>query len=139
MMLVYQWWFNSMSKIKLVCAMKKHINHLALFEKRPFCFRDFLDFEVDGDHYSMAHGTFRNNISKLVRNGIVELQFYSGPAFYSLPGHNFTKRKIMTGDHAVVSSMSSMSSVSFIDNLPTDKHLSGNYRTPHQIQGSRLA
>jgi hypothetical protein len=122
MMLVYQWWFNSMSKIKLVCAMKKHINHLALFEKRPFCFRDFLDFEVDGDHYSMAHGTFRNNISKLVRNGIVELQFYSGAAFYSLPGHNFTKRKIMTGDHAVVTSMSSMSSVSFIDNLPTDKH-----------------
>ena len=28
-----------MSKIKLVCAMKKHINHLALFEKRPFCFQ----------------------------------------------------------------------------------------------------
>jgi hypothetical protein len=27
-----------MSKIKLVCAMKKHINHLAQFEKRPFVF-----------------------------------------------------------------------------------------------------
>jgi hypothetical protein len=122
MMLVYQWWFNSMSKIKLDYAMKKRISHLVLVEKRSFCFRDFLDFEVDGDHYSMAHGTFRNKISKLVRNGIVELQFYSGPAFYSLPGHNFTKRKIMTGDHAVVTSMSSMSPVSFMDNVSTDKH-----------------
>ena len=102
--------------------MKKHINHLVLVEKRPFCFLDFLDFEVDGEHYSMAHGTFRNKISKLIREGFVELQYYSGPAFYSLKGVNLTKRKIMTGNHAVVSSMSSMSSVSFIDNLPTDNH-----------------
>src|SRR6266487_5202434 len=102
--------------------MKKHINHLVLVEKRPFCFLDFLDFEVDGEHYSMAHGTFRNKISKLIREGFVELQYYSGPAFYSLKGVNLTKRKIMTGDHAVVSSMSSMSPVSFIDNLPRDKH-----------------
>ena len=117
--------------------MKKHINHLALFEKRPFCFRDFLDFEVDGDHYSMAHGTFRNNVSKLVRNGIVELQFYSGPAFYSLPGHNFTKRKIMTGDHAVVTSMSSMSSVSsnFIDSLPAEQHAVHDIRFRFKVEG----
>jgi hypothetical protein len=102
--------------------MKKRISHLVLVEKRSFCFLDFLDFEVDGEHYSMAHGTFRNKISKLIREGFVGLQYRSGPAFYSLPGHNFTKRKIMTGDHAVVTSMSLLSSVSFIDNLPTDKH-----------------
>jgi hypothetical protein len=83
--------------------MKKCISHLVLVEKRSFCFLDFLDFEVDGEHYSMAHGTFRNKISKLIREGFVGLQYRSGPAFYSLPGHNFTKRKIMTGDHAVVS------------------------------------
>ena len=111
-----------MSKKKLEYAMKKRINHLVLVEKRPCCVLDFLDFEVDGEHYSMAHGTFRNKISKLIREGFVGLQYRSGPAFYSLPGHNFTKRKIMTGDHAVVTSMSSMSSVSFIDNLPRDKH-----------------
>ena len=102
--------------------MKMHINHLVLVENTSFCYRNFLDFEVDGEHYSMTHGTFRNKISKLIREGFVGLQYRSGPAFYSLPGHNFTKRKIMTGDHAVVTSMSSMSSVSFIDNLPTDKH-----------------
>src|SRR5438093_11405868 len=92
--------------------MKKHINHLVLVEKRPFCFLDFLDFEVDGEHYSMAHGTFRNKISKLVRNGNVELQYYSGLAFYSLKGVNFTKHKRMTHDRRAVTSMSSMSSVS---------------------------
>jgi hypothetical protein len=115
--------------------MKKHISHLVLVEKRSFCFRDFLDFEVDGERYSMAHGTFRNKISKLVRNGIVELQYYSGPAFYSLLGHNFTKRKMMTGDHAVVTSMSSMSSVSFIDNLPFNKHELHNIRLKFVVEG----
>jgi len=85
----------------------------------------------------MVHGTFRNKISKLVRNGIVELQYYSGPAFYSLPGHNFTKRKIMTGDHAVVSSMSSMSSMSsnFIDSLPADKHAVHDIRFRFKVEG----
>ena len=115
--------------------MKKRISHLVLVEKRSFCFLDFLDFEVDGEHYSMAHGTFRNKISKLVREGFVGLQYRSGPAFYSLPGHNFTKRKIMTGDHAVVTSMSSMSSVSFIDNLPFNKHALHNIRLKFVVEG----
>jgi hypothetical protein len=117
--------------------MKMHINNLVLVENTSFCFRDFLDFDVDGEHYSMAHGTFRNKISKLVRNGIVELQFYSGPAFYSLPGHNFTKRKIMTGDHAVVTSMSSMSSLSsnFIDNLPADQNAVHDIRFRFKVEG----
>jgi hypothetical protein len=115
--------------------MKKHIKHLVLVENTSFCFRNFLDFEIDGKHYSMTHGTFRNKISKLVREGFVELQFRSGPAFYSLPGHNFTKRKIMTGDHAVVTSMSSLSPVSFIDNLPFNKHALHNIRLKFVVEG----
>ena len=65
------------------------------------------------------------------------MQYYSGPAFYSLPGHNFTKRKIMTGDHAVVSSMSSMSSMSsnFIDSLPADKHAVHDIRFRFKVEG----
>ena len=63
--------------------------------------------------------TRSQNLSGKVSSG---LQYRSGPAFYSLPGHNFTKRKIMTGDHAVVTSMSSMSPVSFMDNVSIDKH-----------------
>src|SRR6266496_5483691 len=117
--------------------MKKHINHLVLVEKRPFCFLDFLDFEVDGEHYSMAHGTFRNKISKLIREGFVELQYYSGPAFYSLKGVDLTKRKIMTGNHAVVTSMSSMSSVSsnFIESLPADQHAVHDIRFRFKVEG----
>jgi hypothetical protein len=82
--------------------MKKHIKQIVKVEERPFCFRDFLHFEVDGKEYSMVHGTFRNKISKLFRDGNVELQYRSGPAFYSLKGFNFTKRKRMTQDRAVV-------------------------------------
>jgi hypothetical protein len=71
----------------------------------------------------MTHGTFRNKISKLVMTGYAQLEYYSGPAFYSLKGVNFAKPKHgMTDNHAVVSLVSSLSSLSFIDNLPVDKH-----------------
>ena len=46
-----------------------------------------------------------------------------GPAFYSLKGVHFAKPKQeMTGNHTVVPSLSSLSSVSFIDSLAVDKH-----------------
>ena len=112
-----------MGKIKLDYPMKIHMQRIVLIERRPFCFCDFLDFEVDGKRYNMTHGTFRNKISILMKNGYVQLQYYSGPAFYSLKGVNFTKPKPgMTDNHTVVPSLSSVSSVSFIDNLPADKH-----------------
>jgi hypothetical protein len=112
-----------MGKIKLDHPMKIHMQRLVRVESRPFCFRDFLDFEVDGKRYKMAHGTFRNKISILMKNGYVQLLYYSGPAFYSLKGVDFTKpRPGMTDNHTVVSSLSSLSSVSFIDGLPADRH-----------------
>lgn len=107
-----------------------HIQRLVPVEKRPFCYRDFLDFEVDGKTYSMTHGTFRNKISKLVMTGYAQLEYYSGPTFYSLKGVNFAKPKHgMTDNHAVVSSLSSLSSVSFINRLATDNMLSMIYDT----------
>jgi hypothetical protein len=111
-----------MGKTKLDYAMKVHMQRIVRIEKRPFCFRDFLDFEVDGNRYTMEHGTFRNKISNLVRTGYAQLEYYSGPAFYSLKGFNFAKpKREMTDNHTVVSSVSSLSSLSFIDNLPADK------------------
>ncbi len=68
-------------KIKLDYAMKRHIHYLVRIETKPFCFRDFSHFNVDGQEYSMAHGTFRNKISKLVRAGYAEQMYDSGPAF----------------------------------------------------------
>jgi hypothetical protein len=34
----------------------------------------------------MQHGTFRNKISRLVREGIAELEYKSNVAFYTLKG-----------------------------------------------------
>ena len=71
----------------------------------------------------MAHGTIRNKISTFMKDGLVQLEYYSDPAFYSLKGVPFTKpRREMTDNRTVVSSLSSVSSVSFIDNLPPDKY-----------------
>ena len=53
--------------------MKIHINRLVRIEGRPFSYRDFLEFEVDGKKYSMTHGTFRNKISKLMKDGYAQL------------------------------------------------------------------
>jgi hypothetical protein len=52
---------------ELDCAMMKHISNIVLEEHRPFSYRDFLRFEVDGKEYRMQHGTFRNKISQLIR------------------------------------------------------------------------
>jgi len=113
-----------MARTKLDYAMKVHIKRLVLIDKRPFSFHDFLDFEVNGERYGMTHGTFRNKISKLKKEGYVQFEYRSGIAFYSLKGLHFAKPKrgVMTDNHTVVSSLSSLSSVSFIDSLPSDKH-----------------
>jgi hypothetical protein len=112
-----------MGKVKLDYPMKIHMQRLVLIEKRPFCYIDFLDFEVDGKRYKMTHGTFRNKISTFIKNGLMELEYYSVQAFYSLKGYHFTKPKqVMTDNHTVVPNLSSVSSMSFIDSLPADKH-----------------
>jgi|SRR5215831_4708764 len=112
-----------MGKVKLDYPMKIHMQRLVLIEKRPFCYIDFLDFEVDGKRYKMTHGTFRNKISTFIKNGLIELEYYSVQAFYSLKGYHFTKPKQgMTDNRTVVPNLSSVSSVSFIDTLPADKH-----------------
>ena len=62
---------------------------------------DFMHFEVGGREYTMTHGTFRNRISKLREQGIVELAYNSGIAFYTLKGVHFGKTAAcsMTPNH----------------------------------------
>jgi len=74
--------------------------YIVLSEGRPFCFRDFLNFEIGDIKYNMTHGTFRNKISGLIKCGKVELQFHSGCGFYTLKGYRFGKP--MTPNHTVV-------------------------------------
>jgi hypothetical protein len=54
--------------------MKMHIQRLVRIEQIPFYYRDFLDFEVNGTRYNMTHGTFRNKISKLMKDDYVQLE-----------------------------------------------------------------
>jgi hypothetical protein len=91
--------------------MVKHIYHIVRDEQRPFSYLDFIRFEVDGQEYRMAHGTFRNNISRLMKEGLVEVSYRSNITFYSLRGVKFDKanRMAMTGNHTGVPIISSTS------------------------------
>ena len=74
-------------------ALMRHMIYLVFIEKRPFCYRDFLKFEIDGKAYRMKHGTFRNHISKLMKAAKVEREYHSGLCFYTIRGVNFGRRK----------------------------------------------
>lgn len=124
----------ALTRIKLDYAMKVHIKRLVLIDKKPFSYLDFLDFEENGERYSMTHGTFRNKISKLVKEGIVQFEYRSDIVFYSLKGVHFAKPKrgVMTDNHTVVSQLSS---VSFIDNLPSQRHSIHDIRLRFNAKG----
>jgi hypothetical protein len=74
-------------------ALMYRMSHLVFIEKRPFCYRDFLKFEIDGKEYRTKHGTFRNHVSKLMKAGKVEREYHSGLCFYTIKGVNFGRRK----------------------------------------------
>ena len=80
-------------------AMREHMAYIVFFEHKPFCYKDFLSFEVNGKLHHISHGTFRNKISKMMQNDEVEVDIRSNPNFYTLNGCRFTNGKLMTGNH----------------------------------------
>jgi hypothetical protein len=62
------------------------MRYIIINEDRPFSFKDFLCFNSYGKDYKMTHGTFRNKISKFIKEDIVELAYNSGISFYTLKG-----------------------------------------------------
>jgi hypothetical protein len=88
----------------LIDAMIIHIHHLVHDEQRPFSYLDFMKFEVDGLEFKMTHGTFRNNVSCLMKEGLVEVSYKSHITFYTLKRVKFGKasRIAMTRNHMVV-------------------------------------
>ena len=106
---------------------------IVLLEHRPFSYRDFMRFEVDGKEYRMTPGTFRNKISKLRRLGEIELAYNAGTAFYTLNGHRFAKP--ITPNHTGVSSTKSDALVRLIQNLPMDKNAVHNIRLKFELKG----
>ena len=101
--------------------------YIVLVEKRPFSFKDFIRFEVNGKEYKMEHGTFRNKISKFNRNGVIELVYNSHIAFYTLKGDNFGKSSI-THDHTggTISYNSSNRNSNNDISITNHNHRSGN-------------
>jgi hypothetical protein len=102
-------------------AMDEHMAYIVFQEHRPFSYRDFLHFEVDGREYKMKHGTFRNKISSLRKKGEVELSYVSGPAFYTLKNVQFRRPILMTGNHTGVSSYHNHPMVRLIQGLPMER------------------
>ena len=56
-------------------AMLKQIRYLVFTEHRPFSYLDFCSEAVKGQAYAMAHGTFRNKVSKFRKSGILEQEY----------------------------------------------------------------
>lgn len=98
---------------------------------RPFSYRDFMKFEVDGKMYSMRHGTFRNKIAILRKRGKVELAYNAGTAFYTLKGKWFGR---VTPNHTGVchSKMDSLSRL--IYELPYETPAVHNIRLKFQVK-----
>jgi hypothetical protein len=111
-------------------AMKEHIAYIVFQEHRPFSYRDFLHFEVEGKEYGMAHGTFRNKISRLIKVGEVEISYNSCLVFYTLKGTKFGKS--MTSNHMGVSHNPI---VKLIQNLPFDKNALHDIHLRFQVKG----
>jgi hypothetical protein len=139
---------------KLDEAMLQHMRYLVFTEGRPFSYRDFRDFEVNGENYGMTHGTYRNKISKLKKTGEVEDEYNAGVAFYTLKGHRFGKAKtrmmtmmtpMMTPNHTVVSPVTNVINnneitilpiYKAIQRFPPDRKALHNIRLRFQVEDS---
>jgi hypothetical protein len=128
-------WPLKMSKLDV--AMKNHMEYLVLTERRSFCVVDFRRFEVNGLEYRMSSGTFRNKISLLKRAVIVEPDFKSVTAFYTLAGHKGTQA--MTRDRAVgpisLGSGRRTAIYKWIKNIPLEKQSLHNIRCTFEAKG----
>jgi hypothetical protein len=86
-------------------VMKEHMAYLVFNEHKPFSYKDFKYFEVNGKSYTAAYGTFRNKISKMRQNGEIEIHTKSNPCFYTLKGYRFDNGKVMTDNHTEVTNI----------------------------------
>ena len=95
----------------LIEAMVLHIHHIVHEQCRPFSYLDFLEFKINEQEFKMTHGTFRNNVSRLMKEDLVEVSYRTNITFYTLKGAKFSKtsRIAMTGNHTGVSFISSAS------------------------------
>jgi hypothetical protein len=113
-------------------AMLECIDHIVSIEFRPFSYRDFLYFEVNGLEHRMCHGTFRNKISKLRKKNQAEVAYRSVQTFYTLKGHKFGKP--VTPNHMGVST-SNNSLVKLLQDLPLGRNSLHDIRLRFKVDG----
>ena len=106
-------------------AFLARIHEIVFIEHRPFCFLDFKNLQVGRRTFAMEHGTFRNKISQLSKDGIVELCYKSHISFYTIKGKTFGKDTLMTDNHMgsipVTAFITITELVNFIQDLPYEK------------------
>lgn len=110
-------------------ATLQHMVDIVYTEHRPFCYKDFLKFTIDGQSYQMTHGTFRNKIQKFIKEEKVEVAYHSSITFYTLKGTTFNKS--MTANHMGISLNNKFYRI--IEDLPLDKSSVHNIRLRFEI------
>lgn len=83
--------------------MLKYMKKIVYEESRPFHMKEFLDFDVDGEHYTQKYGTIKNKFSKFRKERKIELYYRSHLSFYTLAGVTFGNNKSMTSDPTYLS------------------------------------
>ena len=114
-------------------GMLGHMDYIVNTELRPFSYVDFLSFEVDGKEYKMAHGTIRNKFTKFSKEGLIEFEYYSIRAYYTLKGKKFGK--LITPNPTSVSSSYNDPLCRRIQYLPFDKAAIHNIRLKFEVEG----
>ena len=100
-------------------VMLKHMKQIVRDERRPFIYKDFLDFKVDNKRYTLKYTTIRNKFSNFVKECKIELYNRSRIAFYTLPGFKFGK---MTDDHTYLSNNTEYSNDLYLLKKQIQKH-----------------
>ena len=95
----------SLEMAELDNVMKEHMAYLVFNEHKPFSYKDFHYFVVNGKAYCIPHGTFRNKIREIIQNDGVEVNTKSNPTFYTLKGYRFGSRNVMTDNHMEVNTI----------------------------------
>ncbi len=90
-------------------AIMLRMNEIVQTEQRPFSYMDFETFTISGKIFHVAHGTFRNKISKFLKEGKVEFEYNSKTSFYTLPGYHFTNK--VTRNHMGIPSVTNVTGV----------------------------
>lgn len=95
----------------------EYIRKVAKEDYRPVCYKDCECFEYEGKEYKMTHGTFRNKISKLKKQGKIQKIYHSNMTFYGPSGYRVGK--VMTENDTGVSHNSPL--YQLIHHLSIDK------------------